>query len=143
MLGNIICHVIDYQMICHQLLPVLFFFSALICTYQPCIVITCSALSRLSLSRPILFCLALSSLALAGLALSCLLSSPPIYPYLIYCVFRLVVGADGANSQIRRLGGFGSWGWGYGQEAVVCTVKVAPRDPIQQTDGEYPDLLCV
>mmetsp|Transcript_5649 Transcript_5649/g.5806 ORF Transcript_5649/g.5806 Transcript_5649/m.5806 type:complete len:594 (-) Transcript_5649:49-1830(-) len=41
---------------------------------------------------------------------------------------RLVVGADGGNSSIRRLGGFGSWGWGYGQEAVVCTVTVLPSD---------------
>lgn len=47
------------------------------------------------------------------------------------------MGADGANSQIRRLGGFGSWGWGYGQEAVVCTVKVATRDAAQQAEGQY------
>ena len=57
-------------------------------------------------------------------------------PFLFSSSHRLVVGADGANSQIRHLGGFGSWGWGYGQEAVVCTVKVAPRDQALQTNGE-------
>ena len=51
------------------------------------------------------------------------------------------MGADGANSQIRRLGGFGSWGWGYGQEAVVCTVKVATRDAAQQAEGQYSTVL--
>lgn len=38
---------------------------------------------------------------------------------------RLVVGADGAQSAVRRLAGLSQWGWGYGQEAVVCTVKLA------------------
>ena len=38
---------------------------------------------------------------------------------------RLVVGADGAQSTVRRLSGLSTWGWGYGQEAVVCTVKLA------------------
>ena len=46
-----------------------------------------------------------------------------------------MVGADGANSQVRKLGGFGSWGWGYGQEAVVCTVKVTPRDTVKRPEG--------
>ena len=115
----------------------LFSLSALICTYQPCIVITCPALPFLVLFSLVLSCLALSGLVYSCLDLFSLLSSYLSIP------FRLVVGADGANSQIRRLGGFGSWGWGYGQEAVVCTVKVAPRDPIQQTDGEYPDVLSV
>lgn len=46
-----------------------------------------------------------------------------------------MVGADGANSQVRKLGGFGSWGWGYGQEAVVCTVKVTPRDTAKRPEG--------
>ena len=36
---------------------------------------------------------------------------------------RLVVGADGAGSAVRRMAGLGTWGWGYGQEAVVCTVR--------------------
>jgi len=38
---------------------------------------------------------------------------------------RLVVGADGGASAVRRLAGLGMWGWGYGQDAVVCTVRVA------------------
>ena len=57
---------------------------------------------------------------------------------LICCLsslYRLIIGADGANSQVRKLGGFGSWGWGYGQEAVVCTVKVTARDPARELSG--------
>jgi len=38
---------------------------------------------------------------------------------------RLVVGADGGASAVRRLAGLGTWGWGYGQDAVVCTVRLA------------------
>ena len=56
---------------------------------------------------------------------------------MVYRVVRLLVGADGANSQVRKLGGIGSWGWGYGQEAVVCTVQVAPRDPMQSKNGVH------
>lgn len=37
---------------------------------------------------------------------------------------RLLVGADGAASAVRKLSGGASWGWNYGQEAVVATVKV-------------------
>ena len=40
----------------------------------------------------------------------------------LFSCFRLVVGSDGGNSAIRRLAGIGSWGWAYGQTAVVCTV---------------------
>jgi ubiquinone biosynthesis monooxygenase Coq6 len=40
---------------------------------------------------------------------------------------RLVVGADGAQSAVRRLAGIPSWGWTYGQEAVVATVEM-PAD---------------
>ena len=36
---------------------------------------------------------------------------------------RLIVGADGPQSTVRRLGGISTWGWGYGQEAIVCTVQ--------------------
>lgn len=34
------------------------------------------------------------------------------------------MGADGAQSSVRRLAGVPTWGWGYGQEAVVATVKL-------------------
>lgn len=36
---------------------------------------------------------------------------------------KLLVGADGAGSGVRRLGGLSQWGWTYGQDAVVATVK--------------------
>jgi ubiquinone biosynthesis monooxygenase Coq6 len=36
---------------------------------------------------------------------------------------KLVVGADGAMSSVRKLADISSWGWNYGQEGVVCTVK--------------------
>mmetsp|Transcript_88929 Transcript_88929/g.177840 ORF Transcript_88929/g.177840 Transcript_88929/m.177840 type:complete len:345 (-) Transcript_88929:615-1649(-) len=39
---------------------------------------------------------------------------------------RLVVAADGANSPTRQAAGLGSWGWEYGQRAVVATVDVGP-----------------
>ncbi len=42
--------------------------------------------------------------------------------FLSYC--RLVVGADGANSMVRKFSGISTWGWGYGQEAVVATVRL-------------------
>ncbi len=35
---------------------------------------------------------------------------------------RLLVGADGARSQIRERAGIASHGWNYGQSAIVCTV---------------------
>jgi ubiquinone biosynthesis monooxygenase Coq6 len=37
---------------------------------------------------------------------------------------RLVVGADGANSTVRKLAGISSWGWSYAHQAVVATVKI-------------------
>ena len=37
----------------------------------------------------------------------------------------LLVGADGSGSVVRRLAGIPTWGWTYGQEAVVATVKLA------------------
>jgi 2-octaprenyl-6-methoxyphenol hydroxylase len=36
---------------------------------------------------------------------------------------RLLVGADGARSQIREQAGIASHGWNYGQSAIVCTVE--------------------
>jgi ubiquinone biosynthesis monooxygenase Coq6 len=38
---------------------------------------------------------------------------------------RLVVGADGAQSSIRRMAGISTASSGYGQDAIVATVKVA------------------
>jgi len=40
---------------------------------------------------------------------------------------RLVVGADGAASVVRKLSGGGAWGWSYGQEALVATVRVSAQ----------------
>lgn len=37
---------------------------------------------------------------------------------------RLLIGADGANSSVRNLADISTYGWSYGQEAVVATVKV-------------------
>jgi len=37
---------------------------------------------------------------------------------------RLVVAADGAQSPLRKAAGLGTWGWSYGQRAVVATVDV-------------------
>ncbi|KAF2285641.1 hypothetical protein GH714_006136 [Hevea brasiliensis] len=36
---------------------------------------------------------------------------------------KLVVGADGAKSQVRQLAGFKTTGWNYSQNAVICTVE--------------------
>jgi len=35
----------------------------------------------------------------------------------------LVIGADGARSQLRELAGIGTSGWSYEQHALVCTVR--------------------
>jgi len=47
---------------------------------------------------------------------------------------RLLVGADGGNSQIRRLCGIPTWGWGYGQEAVVATVRLTKEGASTQQE---------
>lgn len=55
---------------------------------------------------------------------------------------RLLVGADGANSLVRRLTGIPSWGWSYGAEAVVATVCLqnpAEQQAAMQTDGKQFD----
>jgi ubiquinone biosynthesis monooxygenase Coq6 len=36
---------------------------------------------------------------------------------------RLLVGADGPMSPVRKLANMTTWGWNYGQEAVVATVE--------------------
>ncbi|CAL1384452.1 unnamed protein product [Linum trigynum] len=36
---------------------------------------------------------------------------------------KLVVGADGAKSQVRNLAGFRTTGWNYSQNAIICTVE--------------------
>eukprot|EP01041_Mallomonas_annulata_P008757 gene8757-18115_t len=37
---------------------------------------------------------------------------------------RLLIGADGATSAVRRLSGLSTCGWTYGQDAIIATVKV-------------------
>lgn len=37
---------------------------------------------------------------------------------------RLVVGADGAASRVKKTRGLPSWGWDYGQRALVATVAI-------------------
>ena len=44
---------------------------------------------------------------------------------------RLLVGADGAQSQVRRLAGIDTRGWDYDQQAVVANVRTA--EPHQET----------
>lgn len=44
---------------------------------------------------------------------------------------RLLVGADGAQSQVRQLAGIDTRGWDYDQQAVVANVRTA--EPHQQT----------
>ncbi len=36
---------------------------------------------------------------------------------------RLLIGADGGNSHVRKLSGIGTWGWEYDQRAIVCTIQ--------------------
>jgi ubiquinone biosynthesis monooxygenase Coq6 len=48
----------------------------------------------------------------------------PYYRFNNYMMFRLLVGADGGNSTVRKLAGYPSWGWSYGQDALVATIKV-------------------
>ena len=38
---------------------------------------------------------------------------------------RLLVGADGGNSQVRQLAGIGTRGWSYEQKAIVATVRAS------------------
>lgn len=38
---------------------------------------------------------------------------------------RLVIGADGADSRVRRLAGTRAYGWSYGQKAAVGTVRLS------------------
>lgn len=38
---------------------------------------------------------------------------------------RLLVGADGGNSQVRQLAGIGTRGWSYDQKAIVATVRTS------------------
>jgi 2-octaprenyl-3-methyl-6-methoxy-1,4-benzoquinol hydroxylase len=42
---------------------------------------------------------------------------------------RLLVGADGAESEIRKLLGIGQSYWGYGQQGIVCVVRTATANP--------------
>lgn len=44
---------------------------------------------------------------------------------------KLVVGADGGNSQVRQLAGIGTRGWSYDQKAIVAAVKTS--EPHRET----------
>lgn len=48
---------------------------------------------------------------------------------------RLVVGADGGNSAVRRLTGISSWGWTYGQTALVGTVRLSSSGDVELADS--------
>ncbi|XP_020529170.1 ubiquinone biosynthesis monooxygenase COQ6, mitochondrial isoform X2 [Amborella trichopoda] len=41
---------------------------------------------------------------------------------------KLVVGADGAKSSVRKIAGLKTTGWNYSQHAVICTVKHATEN---------------
>lgn len=43
---------------------------------------------------------------------------------------RLLVGADGAASRVKKARGLPSWGWDYGQRALVATVAVDVPPPV-------------
>ena len=42
---------------------------------------------------------------------------------------RLLVGADGADSEVRKLLGIGQSYWAYGQQGVVCVVRTERANP--------------
>ena len=42
---------------------------------------------------------------------------------------RLLVGADGADSEVRKLLGIGQSYWAYGQQGIVCVVQTATANP--------------
>lgn len=48
---------------------------------------------------------------------------------------QLLVGADGANSIVRKLAGISTWGWEYGQEALVATVSTRAGTNVGNTDS--------
>ena len=37
---------------------------------------------------------------------------------------RLVIGADGANSLVRKMAGISTWGWTYNHNAIIATVRL-------------------
>lgn len=49
-------------------------------------------------------------------------------------LFRLLVGADGAQSIVRRISGIPTWGWSYGVEGIVATVSIRDTLPTEVTD---------
>ena len=46
---------------------------------------------------------------------------------------RLLIGADGLNSPVRKFVNIPSRGWDYDRHGVVATVKLAPEDPETRT----------
>jgi ubiquinone biosynthesis UbiH/UbiF/VisC/COQ6 family hydroxylase len=55
---------------------------------------------------------------------------------------NLLVAADGGNSKVRNLLGFGNWGWKYEQDAIVATVKLDMEQlSMDDAAGESIDFL--
>ena len=52
------------------------------------------------------------------------------------CAAALVIGADGANSQVRRLAGIGVQGWQYQQSCMLISVQCA-NDPGDSTWQQF------
>ncbi len=52
---------------------------------------------------------------------------------------NLLVAADGGNSKVRNLLGFGNWGWKYEQNAIVATVKLN-MDELSMGDEKYKNV---
>lgn len=51
---------------------------------------------------------------------------------------KLVVGADGANSQVRKLAGIGSRGWQYRQSCMLITIQTAEPQPDKTWQQFFP-----
>lgn len=64
-------------------------------------------------------------------------SSSNAPPQQLHLRSRLLVGADGAMSAVRKLAGISTWGWEYGQEAIVATVCTGNDNVhLEVNDGE-------
>lgn len=50
---------------------------------------------------------------------------------------RLVVGADGGNSIVRKLSDIKTFGWSYGQEAIVSSIKIEAQSHAKPNTTAY------